>query len=82
MTKNTVLKRRNSTDIIADMLEAAREGALKTQLVYQCNLNFGIIKKYLSYLLENGLLFFDSPRYFATDKAQLYLTRYEALKNL
>jgi len=30
--------------------------ALKTKIIYQCNLNFTIIKKYLSFLINGGYL--------------------------
>jgi len=66
-------------DIIAAILYVARNGARKTRIVYQCNLNFKIIKKYLGCLLDLGFLHFESPHYFSTEKAETYLSRYEAL---
>jgi predicted transcriptional regulator len=38
--------RRNDLEICADILRVARRGAKKTQIVYEANLNFKIVKKY------------------------------------
>ncbi|EMR73165.1 hypothetical protein MCGE09_00002, partial [Thaumarchaeota archaeon SCGC AB-539-E09] len=37
-------------------LKVAQTGAKKTQIVYQANLNFKIVKKYLNRLIDKGLL--------------------------
>jgi len=42
--------------------------ARKTRRVYRANLNFKIVKKYLSVLLGNGLLEVDTPFYSSTEK--------------
>lgn len=45
-----------------DILQEALDGSNKTNLVYQCNLNFKIIKRWLSKLMDKGLLEFkESP---------------------
>ena len=75
-------RRRNDLDISADILRAAQGGALKTRIVYQANLNFKIVKRYLKDLIDRGLLRFSEPKYFATEKADNYLIAYEALKRL
>ena len=59
--------RRNDLDICADILKVAQTGAKKTQIVYQANLNFKIVKKYLDRLIDNGLL---DPQ----DESKFYLT--------
>lgn len=71
--------RRDRTEITADMLRIAQDGARKTQLVYQANLNFRIIKRYLARLLDQGLLRHDPPRYYATQKGVMYLENFENL---
>ena len=76
------IRRRNDFDICADILRVAKGGAKKTRIVYQTNLNFKVVKGYLKSLMERGLLTFREPRYFATDKADSYIARYEALKHL
>lgn len=73
--------RRNDLDICADILCVAKRGAKKTQIVYQANLNFKIVKKYLTRLLENGLL--DSTKrgklFHTTDKGADFLEHYSQL---
>ncbi len=77
--KNT--KRRNDLDICADILQVARAGALKTQIVYRANLNFKIVKGYLKRLIANGMLDPNpEERLFVTTSVGVdFLERYRAL---
>lgn len=75
-------KRRNNLDVTADILRTAYSGARKTRIVYQANLNFKVVKKYLRFLLEREFIIFNKPHYFTTDKGRKYLTKYEALNSL
>ena len=49
---------RNTTDILAQILQSAAEGegVTKTYLMYKAFLSFEQLKKYLPILTENGLL--------------------------
>jgi len=49
-------KYRNRLCIMAEMLEIAKGGALKTQIMYKANLSFAQLNEYLSLLLKTGLL--------------------------
>lgn len=73
--------RRNDLDIIADILRVARDGAKKTRIVYQANLNFNIIKKYLKRMTDLGLIEVSDRLYYSTDKAQIYLNGYDLLRD-
>lgn len=42
--------------IIAQILEACIDGASKTRIVYQCNLNFTTVNPYLDLLIGRGLI--------------------------
>ena len=49
---------------MADILEIAKEGTLKTQIMYKANLSFTQLSDYLSFMLNNNFclpdgLFFD-----------------------
>ena len=68
--------RRNNLDICADLLNVAKEGARKTQMVYKANLNFKIIKKYINRLSEYGFLESERGQYFTTDKGNRFLVQY------
>jgi len=52
--------RRTSLMVAYDILLIAIGGSSKTNLVYKCNLNFNIIKKWLSRLISKGLLEFQA----------------------
>jgi len=49
-------KRRDRLFIIAEILDIARDGALKTQIMYKANLSFSQLNTYLELLLETHLL--------------------------
>lgn len=70
-------KRRNDLDICADILRVAQGGARKTRIVYQSNLNFRIVKRYLASLLQRGFLELEGSLYQTTDRATAFLEAYE-----
>jgi len=49
-------KRRDRLGIMAEVLEIAKNGCLKTQIMYRANLSFAQLNEYLSFLLEVVLL--------------------------
>jgi len=71
--------RRNDLDICADILRVSQMGALKTQIVYQANVNFKIVKGHLKRMIDHGLLKHDPPKYYATPKGVMYLMKFENL---
>jgi predicted transcriptional regulator len=69
-------------EISADILKVALYGAKKSHIVYRANLNFEVVKRYLQYLSEAGLIKFPSfeNRLFKTTrKGKEYIQRYENL---
>ncbi len=75
--------RRDSKDIEADILRVTGTGAKKTRIVYQANLNFKIVKRYLKRLIEQGYLerVHDSL-FLTTSRGEEFLRRYAALTSL
>jgi len=71
--------RRNDLDICADILNVAQSGARKTQIVYQANLNFKIVKRYLERLTSGGMLDSEESRFYTTEKGVDFLDNYRAL---
>ena len=73
--------RRNDLDICADILQVAKAGAKKTQIVYQANLNFKIVKKYLSRLIDTGMLsnVQENRLYTTTNRGNTFLEQYAEL---
>jgi predicted transcriptional regulator len=74
--------RRNDIDICADILKVARVGAKKTHLVYKANLNFEIVKKYLSRLSENRLISSENGHYITTEEGVKFLDKYQEFASM
>ena len=68
--------RRSGIEIIAEILEEARQGITKTRLVYRTNLNFFVVRKHLDFLIDKGLL--DQVR----EPIQLFVTTPKGLQFL
>ena len=49
-------KRRSRSEVICEILSEALNGANKTRLMYKCNMNFVRFNRYLSELLDAGLM--------------------------
>lgn len=79
-------KRRDKLYIIAEILELAREGALKTQIMYKANLSFTQLNDYLKFMLKINFLerFVKSGKdfYKATEKGLEFLQRYQEITEL
>jgi len=48
--------KRNNYDIDRDILNLTKSPQLKTNIVYKCNLNFKLIKRYLTKLIQKGFI--------------------------
>jgi predicted transcriptional regulator len=70
---------RTSLQILAEILKIVRSGARKTKIMYQANLSFAMLKKYLDYAKETDLVICpeNSSCYFATNKGHEFLEKYE-----
>jgi len=83
---NPVSKRRDKLYIIAEILEIAKDGTLKTQIMYRANLSFTQLNDYLSFMLKlnllNKSLVNDKEIYKATDKGLDFLQRYREITEL
>lgn len=79
-------KRRDRLLIMAEILEVAIDGALKTQLMYRANLSFAQLNEYIRILSDLGLLGMsnNSQRtvYRTTPKGMRYLQSYREIKDL
>lgn len=79
-------KRRNRLYIIAEILTIAKEGSLKTQIMYRANLSFAQLNEYLSFLTKIFLLKIHNENgkniYRTTAKGGKYLEKYEDIANL
>jgi predicted transcriptional regulator len=64
--------KRSETDIAVDILRVAMNGAKKTQIVYEANLNFNITQKYLKKLNEKELIRNENGIFITTDKGKVF----------
>lgn len=76
------MKIRGKMDIYADVLRVATDGVNKTRIVHRAYLNFTIVKRYLSELIELGLLIPRDGLYRTTEKGLIFLERYNNLASI
>lgn len=79
-------RRRDRLYIIAEILEIARAGVLKTQIMYKANLSFVQLNAYLNMLVQISLLEVIRKNgkkiYKTTEKGLSYLERYKGVVQL
>ena len=82
----TTRKRRDRLHIIAEILVIAKDGSLKTQVMYRANLSFAQLNEYLNFLLKRELLKVNAENkktfYKTTARGVKYLENYEEISNL
>jgi len=75
----TSRKRRDRLYIIAEILVIAKDGSLKTQIMYRANLSFAQLNEYLNFLLKRELIKVNTENrktlYKTTSKGVKYLER-------
>jgi len=81
-----VRKRRDRLYIMGKILEIARDGCLKTRIMYRANLSFVQLNEYLGFLLEMELLKETSEDgksvYRTTRKGVRFLRNYYKIRDL
>jgi predicted transcriptional regulator len=70
---------RGRLDIIADILNVASSDAKKTQIMYQANLSYKVLQRYLTEVAAAQLISFEDSKhcYSLTDKGREFLAAYE-----
>lgn len=73
---------RSRIQIAADILEIAKDGSRKTRIMYQGNLSFDLLQKYLDMLVNFGLLEVrgSEKSFVATEKGRRFLEDYRELQ--
>jgi len=70
-------KHRGKLEIVVDMLSVAVEKAKKTRIMYQANLSYRLVEKYLGHLLNSGLLERDDDSFYkVTCRGKEFLQMY------
>jgi len=49
-------RRRSNIEIIAEMLKVGENGAAKTKIMYNANLSYTQVQKYLGFLMSQGFI--------------------------
>ena len=69
---------RDRLQIIADILFIVSNRAKKTQIMYRANLSYRMLCRYLSEVVDAGLISFENnDGYVLTDKGKEFLNRHE-----
>ena len=70
---------RGRLDIIADILQVVSQNAKKTQIMYQANLSYKVLQRYLRDITEASLICFDTVErcYIITKKGRDFLDDYK-----
>jgi len=76
-------KNRHKVEIVADILEICRNYTRKTNIMYEANLSFQLLTKYLRLLHQSNLIKAgeDGYVYSATDKGLEFLKHYYELRH-
>ncbi len=76
--------RRDSVDILAEILELCRKPCLKTNIMHKANISYVSLIGFLKQLRKLKLLGFsrDTNQYQTTEKGLEFLRRYSALREL
>jgi len=69
---------RGRLDIIADILHVVSQNAKKTQIMYQANLSYKVLQRYLAKIIEASLISFEGKKrcYVLTAKGREFLDVY------
>ena len=76
-------KKRDSLEIVSEMLEAAWKGSRKTSIMYRTNLSYKLLVAYMSVLRENQLLeTTDELVFYPTKKGHKFLKEFREMREL
>jgi len=82
-TEGQVKMKRSKDMIITQVLDICNDGASKTKIVYQVNLNFKTVNPYIELLTKNGLLGVDDEGpitlYRTTQKGSKILKEFQSI---
>jgi predicted transcriptional regulator len=82
LTEGATRRHRTRFEICNDILRTATTGARTTRILYQANLSFATLRRYLDSLVGSGLLLRDVEQgtYHLTKRGRLFLRAYEELR--
>lgn len=69
-------KNRDKLCLVAAILEVTNTGAIKTSIMYQANLSYKLLEKYLAIATNANLIYKDGSCYRLTEQGIHFLERY------
>ena len=69
-------KNRDRVGIVAAILEAAHAGSSKTRIMFNANLSFSLLEKYLEVVESAGFVRIDDSTYHLTERGREFLKQY------
>jgi len=72
-------KNRDRLSIIAAILQASNSGACKTKIMFNANLSFKLLEKYLDICLQAGFVEANGTKYHLTEHGATILKQYKQL---
>ena len=60
-------------EIIEDILSTVEDGARKTHVMYQANLSYALLRRYLGELVDVGLVHQVGSKYLLTERGEMFL---------
>lgn len=69
---NIKRRKRSKNDIVEDILRVAVNGAKKTDIVHEANLNSSLAQEYLQTLIEKELIRHEKGLFITTDKGRIF----------
>jgi len=73
-------KNRDRISIVAAILETANSGSSKTRIMFNANLSFLLLEKYLDVAANAGFLQSEGTKYKITDYGRGFLKQYNGFK--
>jgi len=70
-------RNRNRLQIIADVLCVVMRGARKTHIMYQANLSYALLNRYLAEVMNADLVCFENENYVLTGKGRSFLDKFK-----
>lgn len=74
------MKYRDKYDILTSILETTLQSAGKTKIVYNCNLNFTVVKSHLDLLITSKCLSLENDKYLITNRGKDLLNKLKTIK--
>ena len=72
-------KNRDKLSLVAAILDAVKPGTTKTRIMYNANLSYTLLQKYLETSLNSGFMRLDGYGYELTENGQKFLMQYKKL---